>query len=501
MDEKKQEALANYLLDNINITRITNRYVWVGKERSTRKQFSDLSIKFKVLKAANCIDALDMTRSEQDDFYGHVLDLCQQFIRDDMEAKYVGGDTLPPAELDRSLLTPLLDIRNNNIILFNSRIKGISEIDYKAWEMKIPQEEKEMVYKRMKDVILDYDPYVLETFIPVEFEGMEVLKVNTYAPPKWRLEPPPAEIECPEEIEIVLSHLFPDPLCREFVLNWMYTALIGRNETYLVLNGKKGVGKGVFETLLAALVGREHYTEAPPSILTGDFNASLDKKRLVVMDEFKVGKKEHTRLKRFINKWQSIEKKGIDADKATETYNSFVISNNDVTDMFIETDDRRFSVPDLANTPLTDVLHMEDIELLNQDLENNGDIVTEFGYYIYERGASKRFDQFSAWKGERFWDLAFNSLYEWQKFIADKIFSTGEEEYNLGTLNREFSKDSNNKFARFPRNPKKIGDFLNNYLHKGEYRLGTVEKVAGENTIVTDKKWHQEQDDEEESYL
>lgn len=501
MDGNMQELMANYLLDHLKITRVSDRFVWQDKIKSTRKQFCDLNIKVKQLKESDCVDVLDYTRAEQDDFYKTVLDAVQGFLREEIDGKYDFAD-LPMVEMDRSKLIPVLDIKTDLIILFNSFTKAISEISYKAWERKIPNDEKEVINQKMRDALLEYDPYHLETFVPTTFEGMEVLKVNTYTPPQWRLEAPPEEIECPEEIEIVLSHLFPDPLCREFVLNWMYTALIGRNETYLVLNGKKGVGKGVFETLLAALVGREHYTEAPPSLLNTQFNASLDKKRLVVMDEFKVGKSEHTRLKRFINKWQSIEKKGIDADRATETYNSYVISNNDVTDMFIETDDRRFSVPDLTNELLTDVLHMDDIELLTQELENNGDIVKEFGYYIYEYGSSTRYDQFSTWKGPRFWDLAFNSLYEWQKFIADKIFSTGEEEYNLGTLNREFSKDVNNKFARFPRNPKKIGDFLNGYLHKGEYPLGTVEKIDGENTIVTNAKWVQVQSgEEEESYL
>lgn len=495
------ESLANYLLDNFDITKVNQTHLWMDSAKISRKQFLDQHLKIKVLKAADCIEILDLPRSEQDSYYKKVFDTMGSWLYEEAREKYNSPD-LPRAQIDRSQLIPVLDVKTNEVLLFNNHTKSISEMDYRAWERKLSKEDREVISYTMRDALLVYDPYHLETFVTVGWEGMEVLKVNTYVPPTWRLLAPPKRPECPEIIWDVLTHLFPNPLCLEFVLNWMYTALVARNETYLLLNGKKGIGKGIFETLMAAMVGREHYTVAPTSLLTTQFNAAIDRKRLIVMDEFKIGKSEHTRLKRFINKYQSIEKKGVDADKAKETYNSYVIQNNDISDNYLEWDDRRFSVPDLTDERLETVLHKDDIEWLSKELEQeDSELVKAFGYFVFNQGSSPRFHEFSIWQGQRFWGIVYNSLKEWQRFIADKIFNTGEESYAIGQLAREFGKDANLKFSHFPRNYKRVQDFLDNYLHDGEYRLGTVEKEDGEYVIKTDERWIQEEEDDQLSFL
>ena len=481
------ENLANYLLDNFDVTKANENNIWIGGRIQSRKQFCESNMKMKLLQEASVLDVLDWTDMERVKFYKGVFDCVGTFLKDEALGRFKEGN-LPESELDRGNFIPLLDVRTDQLLMFNTPANQISEMTYKAWERKLTKDERVFITDKMRDALLVYDPYELASLVPIDFEGMEVLKVNTYKPPAWRMEQPPEFVECPEVIWKVLKHIFPDKKCLDFVLNWMHLALTKRNETYLVLNGKKGIGKGVFCSMLSALVGMENYSESPSSLLTKDFNSVLDKKRMIVMDEEKVGKTEHTKLKRFINKYQNIEKKGIDADHAVEIFNNYVISNNELSDMYIEPDDRRFSVPDLTIKNIFEILTQDQLDQLHDDLENDAELVWEFGYFIFEYGKSKFLNQFSTWKGVRFWELAYNSLYEWKKFIVDKVLSCDEVEYEIGRMRKEFVADNPN-FARFPKNPKRIEDFLINYLHRGEIVLGEVVKEEGKWYVVPDDRY------------
>lgn len=494
-----EENLANYLMDNFKFTRINKTHVFLGKERISRSKFIDDHIKIKVLQDAECIEVADYPKAEKDRFFKRVLDAIGQQLIDDFYDSRAAVD-VPNLDLNRAQLVPLLDIKTDNIILYNNQIKNISEISYKAWERKMSKDDKGYIASLMRDALFAYDPYNLESFVPVEFESMEVLKVNTYSPPKWRLRPDPGhfDAECPEIIDRVLNHVFPDPKCRRFVLNWAWQALMTRNETYLVLNGPKGLGKGVFCELMVALVDKRHYSKAPMAFLTGQFNAVLDKKRLILIDEFKVGKDEHTRLKGYINKSQNIEKKGIDADKAVETFNSYIITNNDVTDMFIECDDRRFSVVDINSSRLDHVIDRKEItELIARLEDEDDDLIYQFGYYIYHYGKARGLDEFSYYQGKRFWELCYSSLYEWKRFIVDKILSREAKEYEIADLDREFQKDNLHSPIKFPRNYKRIGEFLVNYWHEGQDPLGVVDEEYNTKLIrVNEKYWPKDNDDQ-----
>ena len=303
------------------------------------------------------------------------------------------------------------------------------------------------------------------------------MKVNTYQAPKWRMRAGDPSLPCPKPIQRLLNHIFPDPKDRRYVVNWMRLALLGRNETYLCLNGKKGLGKGILaDYLIPALVGRDHYTPAPVGIFTGQFNAVLDKKRAILFDEFKVGKGEHTKLKRMINKYQNIEKKGVDADRRKETYNSYIISNNDVSDMFLEYDDRRFSVPEINTKRLNEVISGREIADLVTELEDDdSDLVWQWGYWVFYHGEATEYDQFSFLAGPHFWKIVYSSLYEWQKFIVDKLVTEKMDVIEVRQAQREFAKDAG-LHSTFPRSITKIEEFLENYLHEAKYQVGRVGK-------------------------
>lgn len=492
-----EEKLANYILDNHNITKVNYTHIYLKDATVTKKKFILNHLKAKHLQLAECLDFLDFSKTEQNKILEETFGMISKFVRNNLIKQYSSNDMLE-SPIDRDNFIPLLDITTSDMLLFNKKTNSVSEMSYAAWERKLSKEKKELIHILIKDSVLVYDPYHLETLTLTKWEGMEVLKVNTYSPPAWRLLPPPLEkiTECPASIWKVLNHLFPDKDCLDFILNWLHIALLGRNETFLVLNGRKGIGKGVFSSILSILVGQEHFSEAPDSLLTSHFNSILDKKRVVVMDEFKVGKSEHSKLKRYINKYQNIEKKGIDADKAQEIYNSYIISNNDVTDMYLEPDDRRFSVPDLTPKNLEEVMSKKEISALVKQMEEDEGLAYDFGHFILSQGKKKGLDAFSVWKGSRFWDLCYSSLTEWKKFLVDKITSKEESTYYIASLRKEFKKDVYGKSTQIPKNIQRIKDFLNNYSHLGKYTLGVVEKANGVYIIKPEEYWRSEEESE-----
>jgi len=85
--------------------------------------------------------------------------------------------------------------------------------------------------------------------------------MNSYKRPKWMGLLPllsherKVVEELPEEIQKFFDHLFIDQESLDYVLDWMYHLITARNEVALVVNGAKGVGKGLLGSILQGLVG------------------------------------------------------------------------------------------------------------------------------------------------------------------------------------------------------------------------------------------------------
>lgn len=397
-------------------------------------------------------------------------------------------DFIPEDNVDVLDFVPLADVETNKKVLVNRETKELSTFDYDLWFDLLDKDEKLEVPGQLRLARLLYDPYDISTLTLIPFQNFEVVKVNLYRPPAWRKLEAPESTECPEVINEFLDHLVPDEACKDYILSWFRNALLNRNEVYLVLNGSKGIGKGLLVQLLSMLVGLDNFNEAPQEILNGQFNSALADKRVISFDEFVVNKKAHSKLKRYINKLQNLEAKGKDADKLDEIFNSYVISNNDLTDMYIEGDDRRFSVPDLTTVNLEDVWESEAITRFANMIENDIVMAQEFGHFLLNYEPDEDYTPFSIWKGERFFELAYNSLSEWRKFFVDMILSgLTNSEIDIKKAEKDYKKD--NARAAFPRNIGKIKDFFGNYRHEGKHYLGTVERIDGAWVVKVDPKY------------
>jgi len=389
----------------------------------------------------------------------------------------------------------ILDVKSDKEHLFNIALRKVSEVSISAFKKLLTPEQKTVFMSQPIPSIFSFDPYNIAAFRVVNVEGMPLTQFNLYQPPKWMESDKEgnhaigaADVVLPEIIHEFMSHIFPDPKARAFVWCWMHYALISRCETYLVLNGKKGLGKGLFvEHVLARIVGEDNFKLAPESFLTSDFNSSLDKGRLIYIDEQRVDTElKLNKLKRYINRTQAIERKGVDADKVVDTYNSFVISNNYDLDMRVEWDDRRFSVMDMNKTSLREIWGQDKIDSF-VDTMKDPEVQKMLGYYVLYYARQDGQDEFTAWKGAHFYHLAYVHLAEWQKVVVDALLSRKAEEYDLRDLRSDYKARVEN--GRFPVKVDRISSFLENYLHCGVDKLGQVVNNEDQSLIVPSEKY------------
>jgi hypothetical protein len=399
--------------------------------------------------------------------------------------------------LDYLELIPVVDIETGQRKLLNPKTESISGVLYDVWEMSVGRSLKTEALNTKINARLTYDPYTLDSNYLQPYEGLgNVLVINTYVPPEWRKKPlsegEKEVITCPPLALRLLKHLFPDPECREYVVNWLYNALVIRNETYLVLNSAKGVGKGVFTALVKALVGAEHYTEASRGFLESQFNSLLSNKRMVVLDEISVNTPDKVnKLKSYINRYQNIEGKFKNAENIVELFTNFIISNNSTSDMHIEADDRRFSVPDTTEVPLRKSFSSWEIQRLVRYIEEDLEFQRDFGYWIFLKGRSNKYDQFSIWKGPKYHRLVYTSLAEWERFIIELLQESEHgTKYTHRELKRLYMRESGTANAQMA-GKNKIEDLLKNYKIEGQ-QVGEAGK-NGENAWVVTSTWEKEE--------
>lgn len=416
----------------------------------------------------------------------------QEYFAYDRTQSVYTSDAFEGSDINTTEFELVLDFHTGKKVVFNNKMRSISKMHPDAYMKSLSAHQRKLILDQgAKLATFSFNPYNDFEKRLIVCEGQKVVEFNCFNPPPWRcneegrLEP---DLEsryisktAPKIFAEFMEHLFPNPRHRRFVLHWMHQAIFARNETYLSLNGKKGAGKNLFCDLLGKLVGEEYYRKANERFFDEGFNSLLDRARLILLDELKVENSKHqNRLKSYINKGQNIERKGHDADKTTETFNSYIINNNDIGDMLLVWDDRRFSVPDITEIKLLDVWDQAKIDRFRA-LFDDTEFLRQVGFWIKQNGKTEEFGSFYALKEDRFWKIVFNSLSEWQKIIVEAVTSKEKAEYTISDLKQSYKRrvDAN----RFPFKIQKIGDFVEDYRHRGEHKIGHVEGV-GENAVI-----------------
>ncbi len=385
-------------------------------------------------------------------------------------------------EVDSTLinLTPVVSMDEDEVFLVDETLGEVSEVAYRSWIKAVDIDVRKAVLNSAMPMARFYfNPYdITSKVIRKEVSGLDMVHINTYSPPMWRKNANINE-EIPELLNEFMTHLVPIEEQREYCLSWMAEAVFGRNETYLVLNGDKGVGKNTIYEIMKAVISPRYCVTAPASLTTSHFNNVLKDKRLILLDEYKITRSNHLFLKKIINKNQTIEKKGVDADKEFETFNSFMVFHNDVSDMYIERDDRRFSVLDITKTNLLELWDADQIHELIVELNKpESELTKAIGEYLLYRFENIEFNNVLPFKGERFHEIVEYHMPTWLQIVVAMI-----ENGDVIDGEISFKKEIEKKLANEMMGKKKIqwrkttlDKVLKEYKYKDKFNIGKIEK-------------------------
>lgn len=490
-DELRKTLLpkfCTYLTDNHRLKFSTSGVLSIDSERITLKEFPTWFLSYcKEDNTKEYMELLTATPSTSNLFESVKTEI--RMIQSRVKNSVYKGADVAVKGFSYEGLIPFRSVTNSkHVVFFSKDLKQVTDLDYEAYAADLDKEFR----IRPMPAIINFNPYRPEQlYMEKSKYGQECTHINTYSKPEWQIGKKLTEAESkhyaklPKLIDEFFDHLFPNKHCKEFIYDWLHFALVSRCETYLVLNGAKGIGKNILSEVIGkALIGKSNHKLAQRSALDGNFNALLVECRMIVFDEFKMTDDiTINALKRYINTDQMIERKSIDVGKTEETFNSFFIQNNALTDMRVEWDDRRFSVADLTEKKLAEVWSQDKIDLLLSEVNDvEGEFMRNFGYWLMYRVPVVMDNNFYAYKGNHFYKLCYTSYPEWAKMIIDEITSGHPKTfYEEGDLRMMFG-ERTNKQQRFP-NISKVTDFLKNYKHNGEFSLGHIEKDERSNYL------------------
>lgn len=404
------------------------------------------------------------------------------------KATKVNDSALLNYAFDYSNHIPVQNVQNRETCMFNTKTKRLdTEVSFDAWEKWVNTRDSEMK-KYLKQSVMPayivYNPYETENYYTKEIEGQakEVLNINAHVMPLWRREGVPTDTpkEMPKMFKQLLEHLFQSEKDIEYTLNWIHYALTGRNQCILFLYGEKGTGKGTLVDIIERLVGTNNFSKIDPTFWESRFNQELKHKRVAFFDENIIDRDNVTRVRAMTNRTLVIEGKGVDS-VSTENYCSFVWASNTDKTHYINFDDRRFSTPDITKVNICDALGDEWMDDLVHKIANDEEFIKEIGQYIWNHGASRKFDDKHPYKDtDTFYRLVEGGLSIWQKNVIELIESKAMDKYELTDIKELLRGTGRTTLAGFLENHR---DFEgNHYGYVGQ-------EAGGLRYIYADKKY------------
>lgn len=261
----------------------------------------------------------------------------------------------------------------------------------------------------------------------VMVDGKSKTIFNTYVPPRWKkVDQKKLLPTLPPLFEKLVKHLFPKKIEQEYFFNWLYESLFNRAYVFLVLCGAPGTGKNRLKLVLRALHGHVNTVDGKRSTLTDKFNSQLSGATLAWFDELSFGPDLENTMKELQNDSISIERKGVDATKATRIYTSIVISNNKPRDNHITFDGRKFVPLVITSKRLEERMLPKEIDTLTKKVEDEDsktfdiEFLAQIVKWVKKYGKSDKWPNLE-YKGPMFWALAHTSMSRWQKKVVNTM--------------------------------------------------------------------------------
>lgn len=269
--------------------------------------------------------------------------------------------------------------------------------------------------ERRRIVSFIYAPFRREFLFT---DDIGVSYFNTYRPPQWEHDvfffgrTIPKVVELPKVYDTFFKHLTDGNVeSYEYLLDWLGTALKGRNYTILTAIGEEGIGKGIFGAILEKLFGTENFVKVRDDVFKSKFNGPLLNKRLVYIDEVSISDDQaHNRLKDVVNEKLEIERKGRDAEYV-DNYANFYLSSNIMNAIKPGPGDRRFSILELTEKKLTATDLVSTIsEMYKQDNIN------QLAFYLMGREVKR--DMLVPFRSQRFDEIIEAGLTDWESWLV-----------------------------------------------------------------------------------
>jgi len=396
------------------------------------------------------------------------------------------GDLTKEIKDELHNLIPCADSSNmEKIILVHKETLIRYPYDYRnflyllGWEMSD-------VYQRAIIAKHVYNPRKEERIFQATHEGVEIKFLNTYRQPLWK-DRDISDPKIPELFTKFMKHLFPIKDERLYVYDWLHKSLTDRAYVYLVLNGKKGVGKNTFKHFYRALHGPHNFVDGKKSLLTTQFNSQLDECRALVLDEVKYGEDEENVLKEIQNDNVSIEKKGEDATRGSVIHCSIILMNNEAKDNYIAVDSRRFAPMTLGEVKLEEAMTTQDIDLLIGKFKEghefyDPEFISQIGHWILKKGRDTRWGKEDCYKGPKFYDLVQTSLSEWRKYIISEVRALKNSDNDIPLLLSNIAESFGKKYKNRKTFPDytRVVNFCHYYRDKEGKRLLDIREIPEE---------------------
>ena len=494
-----KESLFNLIYDNFSIKTIQSQRIRFIDGTSSRinafvDQLQPMLKEF--LSSEERLEYHDLSDKERYELVDSIARKAQKR----QEADRI-QDELDNADFNIQGLSILVELVDDQELyyLYDENTKDIAPYTYNGLKRLIPQQQFNTLEK--KPCFSVYEPFDTDqNFNEVLIGQRPLVRVNTYKHPEWRDSISTfsgRDCDLPPLAQDFLEHLFPNYEAREYVFNWLNGAMTSKqgNEFILVLNGPTGTGKTIFATdLMLALFGEKNWGAAPKHLFESNFNSVLENKRLIFIDEAKINERDYNTVKLYANKKLNIEKKGMDANNTTDLYYSMILSNNKMGNIFVDPDDRRFSIVETTTDKLLDAWEDESVTEFVEALKDP-DFVREIGEYILANYGSETLKQY---KSARFYQFVWRHLSQWQKLVCNKIFKAGKEGETECEFSRLKSAIVNNKNIKYDVQVDTIIEFIESYKHEGLHKLGEVKYNSDHEYELIINKHFVENDDSDE---
>lgn len=472
--------------------------------RGKRYNYADLDSVLKLIDAETVLnyELMDWHRAgdvEKIQWFQNFIEgtfrsdvIAQREARDKLEARMKGNGKadlkIPDADYIIDHLQParvLGDTRREAGFKFIDT-KSNEMTDYDFWSVSYSLRAAgydkgtlEEYMQRILHIREDYSPLEPYKMRMIE-ESNNVYEINLYVPPIWMgmdVEP-----NLPEDIDKLMTHLFPDEACREFVYTWIYHSLTSRAGTYLYLCGGQGSGKNTLASLISALHGPHNSSNPKQDSFKGRFNYYLKNKRFIFFDEFNCRvRQDKDILKSIINDRVQVEGKNRDHEDI-KIHASYFIANNSLEAIGLDPVDRRFSVPNVTHDSIVPIHGRDWIQELGRKFQDP-EYLAPFGKWILSEFNKPKWTNEEPYQKDRFEEIVLATARLGLSDMLTKIVAKEQNDYDYYEEREQFRRI--HKGQRYPsiqdwkkfwsevtRGGEKIGEIKgNSFIPAAKYRI------------------------------